>query len=207
MRIGGFLNRGFGFCLVNNDKIIISWCISDWVTEEKTEIGVGTDENFRRRGYATLVVKATLDYCFKNNFKVGWHCSKHNIGSQKTAEKAGFELEKEYDIILGSFDKAYILWENTWYRGLFLNQPEEGIRFMKKFLKIKQPSAFQLYNYGLILVRADKLKEALSTFSKAVTMDPDFIPELRDALFNARKLKNLKRTEGWNELIEKLEDS
>ena len=53
---------GFGFCLVNKDNRIISWCISDWVTDEKTEIGVGTDENFRRRGYATLVVNATLNY-------------------------------------------------------------------------------------------------------------------------------------------------
>lgn len=202
-----FLMSGFGFCLVNKDNRIISWCISDWVTDEKTEIGVGTDENFRRRGYATLVVNATLNYCLKKNFKVGWHCSNHNIASQKTAEKVGFKLEKEYNIILGSFDKAYILWENTWYRGLFLNQPEEGIKYMKEFLKIKHPNAFQLYNYGLILVRADELKEALSTFLKVVTMDPDFIPELRDTLFNARKLKYLKKTEGWNELIKKLEES
>jgi RimJ/RimL family protein N-acetyltransferase len=202
-----FIKRGFGFCLVNDEKIITSWCISDWVTEKKTEIGVATDENFRMKGYASLLVKATIDYCLKNKFKIGWHCSSHNIASQKTAESVGFNLIKEYGSILGSFDKAYILWENVWYRGLFLNQPEEGIRFMTKFLKIKQPNAFQLYNYGIILVRADKLKEALSTFLKAITMDSDLIPELRVLLSNARKLKDLKKTVGWNELIEKIEDS
>ena len=144
-----FIKRGFGFCLVKNEKIITSWCISDWVTENKSEIGVGTDEDFRKKGYATLVVKATIEHCLEKDIKLGWHCSSHNIASQRTAEKVGFNLEKEYEIVLGSFDKAYILWENTWYRGLFLDQPEEGIRFMKRFLEIKEP---KLPNF-LIMVK------------------------------------------------------
>ena len=202
-----FIKRGFGFCLVNNEKIITSWCISDWVTEKKTEIGVGTDENFRRKGYATLVVKATIEYCLKNNFTVSWHCSSHNIASQKTAEKVGFYLAKEYDIVMGSFDKAYILWENTWYRGLYLNQPEEGIRFMKRFLELREPNASQLFYYGIILVNAGKFKEALETFSDVVNMKPHFVKMMRDTLSNGEEFKNLREIEGWNDLIKKLEET
>jgi RimJ/RimL family protein N-acetyltransferase len=203
--IEDYVKRGFGFCLVKNQKIITSWCISDWVSENKSEIGVGTDADFRKKGHATLVVMATIQYCLDKNIEVSWHCSSHNIASQRTAEKVGFNLEKEYEIALGSFDKAYILWENTWYRGLFLDQPEEAIGFMKRFLEVKEPSAFQLFNYGKILVRADKLKEAITTFSKVIDKEPDFINVLKDALFNAKKIKTLKKTEGWNMLIKKLE--
>jgi RimJ/RimL family protein N-acetyltransferase len=202
-----FLNRGFGFCLVKDNTILTSWCIADWVTNGKTEIGVETDENFRRKGHAMLVSSAAVDYCWKNNIKVGWHCSSHNIASQKVAEAVGFNLAKEYDVIMGSFDKAHLLWENAWYRGLFLNRPEEGIRYMNKFLELRDADASQLYYYGIILVKAGKLKEALSIFSDIVKMKPNFVRMMRDTLINEEEFQNLRELEGWKELVKKLDNS
>lgn len=43
----------------------------------------------------------------------------------------------------------------------------------------KQPSARQLYDEGLILYQTNRLKEAIKMFSRALQIDPDFLPARR----------------------------
>ena len=91
-----FLNNGFGFCLVKDDSII-SWCISDYNIDKQCEIGVETDDVYRRKGYATIVVTEVLNYCKQRGLKkVGWHCMDSNVGSYKLAEKVGFKRKDDY---------------------------------------------------------------------------------------------------------------
>ena len=54
-----FLARGVGQCLVHGNTIA-SWCIGDYAAGHACEIGIHTDERYRRRGLATLAVRATL---------------------------------------------------------------------------------------------------------------------------------------------------
>ncbi|BCJ96178.1 hypothetical protein acsn021_37470 [Anaerocolumna cellulosilytica] len=86
-----FLQEGFGFCLVV-DESIVSWCISDYRIDVECEIGIETDERYRNKGYATILVTEVVNYCKQKGFvKIGWHCRDNNIGSYKVAEKVGFK--------------------------------------------------------------------------------------------------------------------
>lgn len=106
-----FLRKGFGFCMLHNDKMV-SWCIADCVSGNQCEVGIHTAEEYRKRGLATLTVAATVDYCLSNGFtSVGWHCSDDNIGSWKTAEKVGFEKTRDYVFHYCMFDEVHHLAE------------------------------------------------------------------------------------------------
>ena len=103
----GFLERGFGFATIHDDQVV-SWSLADCVSGDACEIGIRTAEAFRRRGLATITVAAAVEYALSNGFAVaeavGWHCPEDNLGSIGTAEKVGFEKERDYTmyyILLG----------------------------------------------------------------------------------------------------------
>lgn len=109
-----FLGRGFGFCLLHGERMV-SWCIADCASGDQCEVGIRTIPDYRRRGFATLTVAATVDYCLSHGFKsVGWHCNEDNIGSWKTAEKVGFTKARDYVVHLYLFDEATHLAEAGW---------------------------------------------------------------------------------------------
>lgn len=91
-----FLERGFGFCTLLGDQVVC-WCIADCVSGTRCEVGIHTVPEQRRRGLAAATVAATAGYALAHGFAaVGWHCADDNIGSWKTAERAGFELTERY---------------------------------------------------------------------------------------------------------------
>lgn len=89
--IEGFMANGFGFCLMRGDEIV-SWCMADCVSGDRCEMGIHTDERYRRRGFATLTLAAAVDHCLSNRLThLGWHCWSSNVLSAATARRAGFE--------------------------------------------------------------------------------------------------------------------
>lgn len=100
-----FLLNGFGFCIIN-DNCIVSWCLADFVIKNKCEIGIETDEDYRQKGFATKTLLACVKYCLSIGINyIGWRCLESNIGSQKTAEKVGFRLAKNYSVIFGWYNR------------------------------------------------------------------------------------------------------
>jgi len=92
----GFLERGLGFCMVRGETVV-NWCLTDCVSGKQCEIGIDSDAGYRRRGLAALTVAATVDHCLARGLTgIGWHCLDTNAGSYRTAEKAGFALERRY---------------------------------------------------------------------------------------------------------------
>jgi len=49
-----FLAHGFGFCVMRDDKVV-SNCQTTAVGDRRAEIGIGTEEAYRRLGLATLI--------------------------------------------------------------------------------------------------------------------------------------------------------
>jgi GNAT superfamily N-acetyltransferase len=91
-----FLEHGFGFCLLYGDQIA-SWCLTDCVLGNQCEIGIVTDRDYRRRGLATIAVKAAIDHCIKHGFdQIGWHCLSSNAGSIAVAKRNSFVKERDY---------------------------------------------------------------------------------------------------------------
>lgn len=97
-----FFEMGFGFALVDEkEDTIVSWSLADYVSANRCETGIRTDWDYRRRGFGTATVAATVEHCLSRGFEeIGWHCWSTNIGSIRIAEAAGFELIREYPICL-----------------------------------------------------------------------------------------------------------
>ncbi|MFX0093782.1 MAG: GNAT family N-acetyltransferase [Candidatus Hodarchaeota archaeon] len=91
----------FGCCIVDEkENIIASWCTSDWRSGIYIEFGVGTHENYRKRGFGSACAAAALEFAFERGYEhVGWHCWDDNIASAKTALKAGYVHERTHPVM------------------------------------------------------------------------------------------------------------
>jgi GNAT superfamily N-acetyltransferase len=91
-----FVRDGFGFCLLHGTTIV-SHCLTDCVSGSGCELGVATHRDYRRRGFGTLTVAATVEYCLEHHLPtIGWHCWANNRGSQRVAEKVGLGFVGDY---------------------------------------------------------------------------------------------------------------
>jgi GNAT superfamily N-acetyltransferase len=96
--IADFLARSFGVCLLHEQEIV-GWCLSEYNTGPRCEIGIATAEPFRRRGLATLMAWAFIDHALTQDvYDIGWICWAGNRPSVATAEKLGFDLVDERDV-------------------------------------------------------------------------------------------------------------
>jgi RimJ/RimL family protein N-acetyltransferase len=91
-----FLEKSFGFCAVAGNEIA-GWCMSEYNTGDRFEIGVETVEEHRRRGLALQTSKATISHGAARGYRlVGWHCWADNTASNKLAQALGFSHVCEY---------------------------------------------------------------------------------------------------------------
>jgi hypothetical protein len=99
------MEKGFGFCLLH-ENTIVSWCIADFVAGNDYEMGIHTDEDYRKRGFATLTVAAAVEHCLANGVEnIGWHCWSSNVASAATAKKVGFEQTIEHPVYHAWYNK------------------------------------------------------------------------------------------------------
>ncbi len=107
-----FDRNGFGFCLVHGEGIA-SWCMADCVVGHRAEVGVHTDEGYRRRGLARCVVAAAVEHCLANGItQIGWHCGSANLASAATATAVGFKELLQHPYVT--------VWINR-FEGLLIN--------------------------------------------------------------------------------------
>lgn len=94
--VDDFLAYSFGVCPVCEGKVA-GWCMSEYNTGTRCEIGIATLEKHQRKGIATLVTRFFLAEARRRGYdRVGWDCWAGNIPSAATARKAGFTLVEEY---------------------------------------------------------------------------------------------------------------
>lgn len=94
-----FSKNCFGIVAVKENKII-GWCLSEYNNDLGCEIGIGVNENFRRRGIATILGKKFFQEAKKRGLQyIGWSSFKNNYGSVNTALKLGLKKVKEYKSI------------------------------------------------------------------------------------------------------------
>ncbi len=100
------LKTNRGFYIVYDQKEIVAWCTSEYLTKDKhVEVGIATRGEHRKQGLAKIVGSATVELCLSRYKTVGWHCNVHNVPSCKAAESIGFEKTKEYQKVGYFFNK------------------------------------------------------------------------------------------------------
>jgi GNAT superfamily N-acetyltransferase len=110
-----FLENGVSFCVLHGLEVV-SWCTPDCVANSQIEVGAITHPEHRRKGLAAISVAATSEYCLSHGFSaVGWHCNELNISSWKTAEKVGFDRDREYAEYFYTYNLVGHLEELAWY--------------------------------------------------------------------------------------------
>ena len=101
-----FLQHSFGICLVHEDEII-GWCLSEYNHGDACEVGIATQAAFQKRGFATLMASAFIEYARSQGVtRIGWHCYASNAPSVATALKIGFEKVSDYPICLAWYKTA-----------------------------------------------------------------------------------------------------
>lgn len=90
-----FFRSAVGYCVLHDGQIV-SHCVTDSVTGNRCEIGVGTEPGFRRLGLGRVVSSMTAAECIRRSIDaIEWHCHSSNRGSLSIGKSIGFaELDR-----------------------------------------------------------------------------------------------------------------
>lgn len=94
-----FLMHAFGFCLMYDDEICCE-SYASFRAADRYEIGVITPEAYRRRGYAHMTCAYLAKKCAQSGYQTIWSCDQENVASVATARKLGYQIQREYQILL-----------------------------------------------------------------------------------------------------------
>ena len=90
-----FLKKGKGFCALFGTEIA-AVAFTSAVSHDEIDIGIETNEAFRRRGLAVIAAGRMVQYILEQHKTPVWECHTGNIGSRHTAEKIGFHVQKTH---------------------------------------------------------------------------------------------------------------
>jgi len=94
---------GFGFVALHSGKVV-AHAVVDVIVGTVGDIGLVTQEAYRRRGLATAVSGAALAYGLSHGLcQIDWDCAIYNTGSVRTAEKLGGVVAREHDLFFVDF--------------------------------------------------------------------------------------------------------
>lgn len=94
-----FFQKSFGFVLLNDEGVVLAESYGAFIGGGACEIGIATNPNYRKQGYATIAAKYVIHECKKRGLEPKWSCDVANIGSLKTALRIGFNVDRYYAFI------------------------------------------------------------------------------------------------------------
>ena len=211
--IEALLDSRIGSVAVSRGRIV-GWCLPDSVADGRADIGVEMDEAHRRRGLAWATTVSTLNQALKQGIRyVGWHCDAGNVGSVKTAEKTGFQLQGEYPLLPVCMDPgehrqliAAILSDRkrAAKAALERGEVEEAGKLYGALLPCLNPSAADaetLFGAARTAALLHRREDALQRMEQAVACGWSFSIPLR----TRPEFSELREDPRWTELIERIE--
>lgn len=100
-----FLEHSFGVCL-HNDETLVAWCLSEYNTGARCEVGIAAVDEYQRRGLGTLVGSAFIEEALNRGIReIGWHCWTRNLPSAALARRVGYSLEQDCEITVCCFEE------------------------------------------------------------------------------------------------------
>ena len=90
-----FYKRNFGFCILDDEKIVSLALAASPIYENKFEIHIETDPEYQRKGLAMISSAALIQYSLENGLEPHWDAD--NEPSAKLALKLGFTKPEKYN--------------------------------------------------------------------------------------------------------------
>jgi RimJ/RimL family protein N-acetyltransferase len=194
-----FLAASFGVCLVHTNEVI-GWCLSEYNTGSRCEVGIATREDFRRRGLATKLTWAFIEMALRRGVtRIGWHCSADNLPSGATAVKAGFEKVTDYSIYLGWFDPAIHLTQRGYF-ALFSEQWGDSLRFFERSFALGDLPDWAYWGAACAAARAGQAEQAFGYLDQAIARGFRDVERLR----SSEHLAGLHDQPAWKALDERM---
>ncbi len=206
-----FLKDGFAYYVKEEaTQKIVSGCITKFVTSSGCELGVGTHEQYRRRGFATLATCAAVEEALKKELTIIWECFHGNVPSIRTNQKVGFEYVCDEYFYLGFLYESL---QNVLFSGYYylikLDNPEEAARWFKKGIALSEKENNRIsggYNfYAACAFAATKEYDlALERLTAAVDTVQD--PKQLYHKLQTRVFDYLRESPAFEEVLHRLEE-
>ena len=207
-----FFEKGFGYC-IHTDTEAVSWSLTDYVSDNRIEIGIHTNENYRRRGFASMVINGVVNEAIERGFDtIGWHCWGDNDASAATASRAGF-IETESDEVYNAwFDEMDNLLLNGYadlfdhreylravenFEGAIEKREKQGPGAGTKLLKNESGLADAYWFMGCALSMIGERDRAFGSLFKAI----ELVLERAKQRIELEQLKGLQEDPRWGELL------
>ena len=97
--VDAFLAHSFGFCALCGDELA-GWCLSEYNSADRCEIGIETLEKYQRRGIGAATASALIEKATSQEMTIGWHSYADNLPSVALAQKLGFDKATEYSVYI-----------------------------------------------------------------------------------------------------------
>lgn len=198
--VADFLARSSGVCLQHENEII-GWCMSEYNSGARCEIGIAVAEGWRRRGLATLLARALIGaVAAQGVYDIGWLCWADNEPSVKTAETLGFTLVDERDNFLGFVHEwLHFAVHGNW--SMENGRYAAAADFYERALTVKDDAPpWLLWNAACAAVRAGQPEQAAEHLHAAI--DAGFSDG--DRLATSPHLAALRETAVWPAILARL---
>lgn len=209
-----FKERGLAYCLIKDDtKEIVAGCTTGYVVHGKNprcELGVATDEHYRRRGFATLVSCATIEEALNRNLKVIVEIWDINEASLKTHLKLGFEHLTDGTSYGCMFDELQHYLTLSHHLYVNYNNAQDSIRAFNEALEIQartgqEISSVNYYFAACAYAKNGNIESALQSLVGAIEsglQDPKRFSEL---LQSNEVFSDLRKTKRFNEILKNVQ--
>jgi RimJ/RimL family protein N-acetyltransferase len=195
-----FLHDRFGFCLLKGDQII-TWCLSEYNSGGRCEIGIATLPGYRRKGLAKAATLALVEKALRSGYhEVGWHCYASNVGSIATAQSAGFEKICLYPTLNVSYEKAIAF-------SLIANQAvekqayQQALEWFQKAMDEPATPGWIYWNAAVVCAYLDQENLAFQYLHQAIDLGFNDV----DIFKTSQHFFKWHQTEAWESLINQLQ--
>lgn len=98
--VTNFLKHGIGLCLIRNGDILSEAYAPFFGYDMRVELGIFSNENYRREGNATYACANLMKLCIDKGYSPYWSCDDSNSASISLAKKLGFRNPTNYDLLI-----------------------------------------------------------------------------------------------------------
>jgi RimJ/RimL family protein N-acetyltransferase len=196
LTIEDFLEKSFGFCILKGEQLA-SWCLSEYNTGDRCEVGVATVDAFQRQGLATVTTLALIEHAFSLAYRrVGWHSWSNNIPSLALAASTGFKEVHQYSVYVCVMDLAIqFALHGDDHRSLGAFQ--EALTWYKKAISFDNAPGWVFYNTARCLAHMGEIQAAIDHLQQAIARGFDDLDQMR----TETDLSPLHADKAWESLF------